>query len=188
MTQTMKGLTTDQRKRIEHNVWQILQVIDDPERAGIKDTPRRVAKFYAEFLNTPAFELTCFDGEGYDQMIVSSQIQFYSLCEHHLAPFFGIGAIAYVPGKKIVGISKLARTLDKFARQLSNQERITQQVATYLMEELQPRGVGVILKARHMCQEMRGVEKPGTITTTSAMVGVFKKDHKARQEFLNLIK
>jgi len=174
---------------IEDNVKKIIQALDDnPDREGLKETPKRYAKFLKEFLNPPNWNCTTFDSEGYDEMIVQSNISFYSLCEHHLAPFFGKGFIAYIPDKKIVGLSKLARTLETFSRRLQNQERITQQVAEFLEKELQPQGVAVVLKAKHLCMEMRGVKKHNTFTTTSKMTGVFKTDLNARQEFLNLIK
>ena len=121
-------------------------------------------------------------------LLGQSDIPFYSLCEHHLAPFFGTGFIAYVPDKKIVGLSKLARVLDKFARRFQNQERITTQVAEYLNKELEPKGVAVILKAQHLCMSMRGIKKPNTTTTTSKMVGVFLNDQSARNELLQIIK
>lgn len=120
-------------------------------------------------------------------MIVQTDIPFYSLCEHHLAPFFGVGHIAYIPNGKIVGLSKLARTLDYYARNLQNQERITTQVAERLQQELNPKGVGVVLKATHLCMSMRGVQKPNTWTTTSKMTGIMFDDLNARNEFLNLI-
>lgn len=162
----------------------------DVTREGLQDTPKRYVKFLKEFLSPPAFNFTTFDSEQYDQMIVSSEIPFFSLCEHHLAPFFGTASIAYIPGEnnKIVGISKLPRTLEMFAAQLQNQERITKQVAEKLMLELDAAGVAVVVKARHLCQEMRGVKKTGCQTTTSAMLGVFSTDLNARNEFLHFIK
>lgn len=155
-------------------------------REGLKETPNRYVKFLEEFLNPPAFEFTTFKADN-DEMVIVQDIDFYSLCEHHMAPFFGKGAIAYVPTDRIVGLSKLPRALDLFARKFQNQERIAHQLAEFIMEKLKPKGVGVILKARHLCMEMRGVRKPGTMTTTSAMRGVFKDDLNCRQEFLKLI-
>ena len=171
-------------------VIRILQAIgEDPNREGLRDTPNRYMKAMREFLSPPEFKLTTFEGENYDEMIVSSEIEFHSFCEHHMLPFFGVAAIGYIPGEnhKIVGISKLPRTLEKFSRRLQNQERITYQVADFLMKELDAKGVGVILKARHFCQELRGVKKSGTQTTTSALRGVFK-ELEVREEFLKLIK
>ena len=160
---------------------------EDPDREGLKETPKRYIKFYKEFLAKPEFKFTTFDSEGYDQMIVQNNIPFYSLCEHHIAPFFGTGVVAYIPQGRIVGLSKLARTLDHFARRLQNQERITNQVAELIQEKLNPKGVAVILKAKHLCMEMRGVKKHDTYTTTSKMIGAFRNDEKARNELLQFI-
>lgn len=155
---------------------------------GMKMTPKRFVKFWKEFVTPDQFQLTTFDSEGCDGIIISKDIPFFSICEHHLAPFFGTAAIAYIPnGKKIVGISKLPRTLELFARRPQNQERITKQVAEYLMKNLEARGVAVIINARHLCQEMRGVKKPGVNTITSEMLGVFKDDSSARNELMNLL-
>lgn len=160
---------------------------EDIQREGLKETPKRYVKFYDEFLSPKKFEMTTFT-EKVDEMILVKDIPFYSLCEHHLAPFFGIAHIAYLPSKgKICGISKIPRTLDMFARRLQNQERITNQVANFMMDALSPLGVGVCLEARHLCMEMRGIQKPGAITSTCALLGVFKEGP-ARAEFLQLIK
>jgi len=165
----------------------ILQYVgEDVKREGLKETPKRYIKFLEEFLNPAPFEFTTFSADN-DEMVIVKDIPFYSLCEHHMAPFFGTGAIAYVPNEKIVGLSKLPRALDMFARRFQNQERIAHQLSEYIMEKLNPKGVGIILKARHLCVEMRGVKKPGTETITSAMRGVFKTDLNCRQEFLKLI-
>lgn len=162
---------------------------EDTLREGLLETPKRYVNFMQQFLNPAPFNFTTFTDYETDEMIIVKDIPFYSLCEHHLAPFFGTGHIAYIPANgKIVGLSKLPRVLDLFARKLQNQERITQQVATYLMDKLNPKGVAVVLNARHLCIEMRGVEKAGAVTITSAMLGVFKKEQNTRQEFLNLIK
>jgi GTP cyclohydrolase I len=141
-----------------------------------------------EFLTTPEFNFTVFDSEGMDEMVLQTNIPFYSLCEHHIAPFFGYAHVAYIPNGKIVGISKLARTVDLYAHNLQNQERITQQVAERLQTELNALGVAVVLTAQHTCMSMRGVKKHDTWTTTSKMLGVFKDDLNARNEFLSLIK
>lgn len=161
---------------------------EDINREGLQDTPKRYIKFMREFLTPKEFNFTTFDAEGTDEMIVQTNIPFYSLCEHHTAPFFGIGHIAYIPDKKIVGLSKLARTLDFYANRFQNQERITTQIAERLDKELTPKGVAVSLKAQHLCMCMRGVKKHDTWTITSKLLGVFKNDKKARSEFLNLIK
>jgi GTP cyclohydrolase I len=173
---------------LESSVKNILAHFDtDPDREGLCDTPRRYVKFLTEFMKPSEFELTEFDGEGYDQMVIQTGIQFHSLCEHHLAPFYGIGHIAYIPNGKVVGLSKLARTLEKFASRFQNQERISRQVAQYLNEKLQPKGVAVVLRAKHMCMGMRGVRKHGASTITSEVLGVFREDALCRNEFFQLI-
>lgn len=156
----------------------------DPEREGLTQTPKRYIKFLEEFLSPPAFEVTTFTNEGKgSSMVTQSGIQFYSLCEHHMVPFFGTASIGYIPGERIVGLSKLARILDHAARRFQNQERITEQVADILEEQLKPRGVAVLLKARHLCVEMRGIRKPGTETTTSVFRGDLDRPD-CRMEFL----
>lgn len=172
---------------LERAVKTILSGFDDVNREGLQDTPKRYIKFLEEFLNPPEFNFTTFDAEGTDEMIIQMNIPFYSLCEHHLAPFFGVGHIAYVPKKKIIGLSKLARTLEWYSRRFQNQERITTQVAEKLMTELDAEGVAVVLKAQHLCMAMRGVKKHDTWTMTSKMMAIFKTDLNCRQEFLNLI-
>jgi len=172
----------------EDNFVRILQAIgEDPNREGLQDTPRRYLKFLREFLSPPDFKYTTFSAEGMDQMIVQSNIPFYSLCEHHIAPFFGYATIAYIPDKKIVGLSKLARTLETYSRRLQNQERITTQVADRLMKELSPAGVAVSIRAQHLCMAMRGVKKHDTWTTTSIVRGVFAEDPSAKDEFMKYI-
>lgn len=167
----------------------ILELLgEDPNREGLKETPKRYVKFMREFLEPKQFNFTTFDAEGTDEMILQTNIPFYSLCEHHTAPFFGVGHIAYIPDKKIVGLSKLARTLDLYANRFQNQERITTQVAQRLQDELSPKGVAVSLKAQHLCMCMRGVKKHDTWTITTKLIGAFKNDDKARTEFLNMLK
>jgi len=165
----------------------MIEYFDDINREGLRDTPRRYIKFLTEFLSPDDFNYTTFDSEGMDQMIVQTDIPFYSLCEHHLAPFYGVGHIAYIPNGKIVGLSKLARTLEYYARGFQNQERITTQVADRLQSELSPLGVAVVVKAQHLCMAMRGVKKHNTWTTTSCVRGMFKEDLNCRNEFLSLI-
>ena len=174
--------------QLEKNVYNILKEFDNPEREGLKETPKRYIKFLREFLTPKEFNFTAFDAEGADEMIIQTNIPFYSLCEHHIAPFFGVANVAYIPNDKIVGLSKLARVVDLYANKLQNQERITTQIAERLMKELNPKGVAVSMKAQHLCMCMRGVKKHDTWTTTSKMVGTFKEDLNCRQEFLNLIK
>jgi len=173
----------------EWHVQQILKYLgEDIDREGLRETPKRYIKFLKEFLQKTEFKFTAFDAEGTDEMIIVNNIPFYSLCEHHMAPFYGTAAIAYVPTDKIVGISKLPRTLDHYANMLQNQERITTQVAERLQKELNPKGVAVLLKAQHLCMNMRGVKKHDTWTITSKMMGIFLEQGQARAEFLDLIK
>lgn len=179
---------TDGNIEIQENVLRLIQYFDDGNREGLQETPKRYVKFLQEFLNPPKFNFTTFDSEGYDQMIIVKDIPFYSLCEHHLAPFFGKGHIAYIPNEKIVGISKLPRTLELYSRSFQNQERITKQVAERLNNELKPKGVAVVLEAEHLCMAMRGVKKPNCKTITSELIGAFKTDLDCRSEFMSLIK
>ena len=173
----------------EFHFQQILKALgEDPTREGLKETPKRYIKFMREFLEPKEFNFTTFDAEGTDEMIIQTNIPFYSICEHHTAPFFGIANVAYIPAEKIVGLSKLARTVDLFANRFQNQERITSQIAEKLQTELNPRGVAVHLKAQHLCMCMRGVKKHDTWTSTSKLLGLFKEDLNVRNEFLSLIK
>lgn len=172
--------------------WHFQQILEqlgeDPSREGLIETPKRYIKFLREFLQPKEFNFTSFDAEGTDEMILQTNIPFYSLCEHHTAPFFGVANVAYIPNGKIVGLSKLARCVDLYANRFQNQERITTQIAERIQKELSPKGVAVTLKAQHLCMCMRGVKKHDTWTMTSKMLGVFKDDSMARNEFLNLIK
>jgi GTP cyclohydrolase I len=152
-----------------------------------RETPRRMAAAYAELLTPTPFAPTTFpNDEGYDELVVARSIPFHSLCEHHLLPFFGVAHVGYLPGKRILGLSKLARVVDLFARDLQLQERLTKQVANWLEEHLQPKGVGVVLEAEHLCMSLRGVQKTGSRTVTSALHGLLREDHRTRQEFLDL--
>lgn len=159
---------------------------EDLRREGLADTPRRVASFLEAFSSPVPFEFTTFDSEGMSEMIVQAGIPFYSLCEHHMLPFFGTAVVGYIPDGKIVGLSKLARAVKFHASGLQNQERITQAVAHALHEALHPKGVGVWLSARHLCMEMRGVGVAGAVTHTSCLQGALLTDDKARAEFLRL--
>ena len=171
---------------IEDNIIRILEYLgEDPNREGLKDTPKRYIKFLKEFTQPKEFIFTTFEKECYDEMILMKDINFYSLCEHHIAPFFGKAKIAYIPNKKVVGLSKLARCVDLYANKFQNQERITYQIAERLMNELDPKGVAVTLEAQHLCMSMRGVKKHEAMTKTTALYGVFKTDDKARNEFIN---
>jgi GTP cyclohydrolase I len=159
----------------------------DPDSEHLRDTPRRVARAYADFLTPKSFRLTTFpNDEGYDQLIIARNIKFHSLCEHHLLPFVGVAHVAYLPRERILGLSKLARLVEMFARDLQVQERMTQQIANWLEEHLNPKGVGVIIEAEHMCMALRGVEKPGSTAVTSALLGVVRNDMRTREEFLRL--
>jgi GTP cyclohydrolase I len=159
----------------------------DPRDPHLADTPRRVADAYAELLTPPPFDFTTFpNDEGYNELVMATSIPVQSLCEHHLLPFTGIAHIGYLPGERILGLSKLARVLDLFARDLQVQERLTQQVADWLQEKLNPRGVGVVIEAEHLCMSLRGVRARGSRTTTSALHGVLREDARSRQEFFAL--
>lgn len=158
---------------------------EDVDRPGLRETPRRVAHAFAELLTAEPFELTTFPNEErYDELVLVRDIPFHSLCEHHLLPFHGVAHVAYLPDERILGISKLARVVDLFARGLQVQERLTVQVAGWLDEQLAPKGVGVVLEAEHLCMTLRGVQKPGTRTVTSALHGLLRDDARTRQEFL----
>lgn len=164
----------------------VIDCFDDSSREGLRDTPKRYIKFLEEFLTPEPFIFTTFDAEGMDEMITQANIPFYSLCEHHLAPFFGTAIVAYIPNTKIVGLSKIARTVDLYARAFQNQERLTMQIANRLQSELDPKGVAVQIKAQHLCMAMRGIKKHDTHTITTRLTGAFKDDAKCRSEFLNL--
>jgi GTP cyclohydrolase I len=160
----------------------------DLDEPGLRETPHRIASAYAELLTPVPFNATTFpNDEDYDELVVVRDIPFQSLCMHHMLPFQGTAQIAYLPGERIVGLSKLGRVVDMFARDLQVQERLTTQVADWLEEELAPRGVGVIIEAEHLCMSMRGVQKPGSLTVTSALRGAVKDDPRTRQEFLSLV-
>lgn len=153
----------------------------------LRETPRRIAKAYAELLSPQEFSPTTFpNDEAYDELVVVREIPFQSLCAHHLLPFHGNAHVAYLPGERIIGLSKLGRVVDLFARDLQVQERLTTQIADWLDAALAPRGVGVIIEAEHMCMSLRGVQKPGALTVTSALRGAVKDDARTRQEFLSL--
>jgi GTP cyclohydrolase I len=154
---------------------------------SLSGTPRRMARLYSELLTPTAFNPTTFPNDGgYDELVVARGIPFHSLCEHHLLPFVGVAHVGYLPGGRILGISKLARVVDFFARSLQVQERLTTQVAGWLQRELAPKGVGVVLEADHLCMSLRGVQKQGATTVTSALHGLVRDDPRTRQEFLAL--
>jgi GTP cyclohydrolase I len=159
----------------------------DPDAEHLADTPRRVADSYAELLARPPFRLTTFaNDEGYNEMVLARSLPVHSLCEHHLLPFSGIAHVGYLPGERILGLSKLARVVEMFARDLQVQERLTQQVADWLQEHLDPRGVGVVIEAEHLCMSLRGVRATGSRTVTSAVHGLVRDDARTRAEFFSL--
>ena len=159
----------------------------DLAQPGLEDTPRRVAAAYAELLTPRAFNPTTFpNDEGYDELVLARDIPFHSLCQHHMLPFTGIAHVGYLPGERIVGLSKLARVVELFARRLQVQERLTQQVADWLQEHLSPKGVGVVLEAEHLCMTLRGVQASGSRTVTSALHGLLREDPSSRAEFFAL--
>ena len=154
---------------------------------SLRDTPRRLARLYGELLTPAPFNPTTFPNDGgYDEMVVARSIPFHSLCEHHLLPFVGVAHVAYLPGERVLGLSKLARVVDFYARSLQVQERLTTQVAGWLERTLEPKGVGVVLEAEHLCMSLRGVQKQGATTVTSALRGQVRDDPRTRQEFLAL--
>jgi len=159
----------------------------DLDDESLSQTPRRVAAAFAELLTPIEFEATTFpNDEGYDELVIARSIPFHSLCEHHLLPFQGVAHVAYLPGERIIGLSKLARVVEMFSRRLQVQERLTVQIARWLEEQLQPRGVGVVMEAEHLCMSLRGVRKPGATTVTSALYGLVREDVRTREEFLSL--
>ena len=181
------------KDKIKKGVKLILEGIgEDPERPGIKDTPMRVANMYTEIfagLKTPEDDLLRgIEGESHDEMVLIKDIAFYSVCEHHLLPFFGSAHIAYIPSGKITGLSELAKALEYFAKRPQVQERLTAQLADMIMERLKPKGAMVIIDAEHLCMSMRGIKKPGSRTVTSAVRGIFRSKASTREEMLGLIK
>ncbi|MEJ7751860.1 MAG: GTP cyclohydrolase I FolE, partial [Candidatus Limnocylindrales bacterium] len=183
------GEGLDSQGPVESAVRRILQEIgEDPDREGLRGTPDRVHRMYTELtagyhvdperlVNGAIFDI------DHSEMVVVREIPFHSLCEHHLLPFFGTAAVAYIPEGRVIGLSKIPRIVEMYARRLQVQERLTQQVADFLMERLAPKGVAVVLEASHLCAVMRGVRKPGTIMTTSAVLGIFRANDKTRAEF-----
>ncbi|MFC1927506.1 GTP cyclohydrolase I FolE [Chloroflexota bacterium] len=181
--------------RIKQAMVSIIRAIgEDPLREGVKDTPQRVAEMYAELFSgldiDPKAELAVDFGEGYEEMVILRDIPFYSMCEHHLLPFYGVAHVGYVPspGGRVVGVSKLARVVEICARRPQLQERMTQQIADAIFESLQPAGVAVVIQAEHLCMVMRGIKKPGTTVITSSVRGNFRSKVATRSEFLSLIR
>ncbi|KPL24343.1 MAG: GTP cyclohydrolase [Phycisphaerae bacterium SM1_79] len=180
-------------ERIEKAVREILTAVgEDTQREGLKETPERVARMYAELLGgmreDPKRYLSSVFTENYDEIVLLRNIPFYSICEHHLMPFIGSAHVAYLPSGTVLGVSKLARIVDCFARRLQTQERLTYQIADFVMDSLKPQGVTVVLEASHSCMTIRGTKKPGSVMVTSALRGIFKRDPKSRSEVLSLIR
>jgi GTP cyclohydrolase I len=189
MTKKNKPIDTD---RIIKAVQEILIAVgEDTGREGLKKTPERVARMYAELLGgmheDPKKHLKSTFTESYDEIVLLRDIPFYSICEHHLMPFIGSAHVAYLPTGTVLGISKLARIVDCFARRLQTQERLTFQIADFLMESLKSQGVAVIIESSHSCMTIRGIKKPGSVMVTSALRGLFRRDPKSRNEVLSLM-
>ncbi len=179
-------------ERIEKAVKEILLAVgEDVGRDGLKGTPERVARMYTELLagmqEEPKKHLRNVFTEKYDEVVLLRDIPFYSICEHHLMPFIGSAHVAYLPSGMVLGISKLARIVDCFTRRLQVQERLTNQIADFIMNSLKPRGVAVVLEASHSCMTIRGIKKPGSVMVTSALRGIFKSDPKSRSEVMSLM-
>ena len=186
-----KSKTID-TERIRKAVKEILLAVgEDAGREGIKGTPERVARMYTELLGgmreDPEEHVRSIFTENYDEIVLLRDIPFYSICEHHLMPFIGSAHVAYLPIGSVLGVSKLARIVDCFARRLQTQERLTYQIADFIMGRLKPRGVAVVLEASHSCMTIRGIKKPGSVMVTSALRGIFRRDPKSRNEVLSLM-
>lgn len=184
---------TDQTSSIEDAVMRLLQYIgEDVHREGLIDTPKRVIKSYSHLFSgysqKPEDILTTFSADGYDEMVLLKDIELYSMCEHHMLPFIGKAHVAYIPDKKIIGISKLARLVEIYARRLQIQERIGAQITSAIMKYLQPKGAACIIEAQHLCMKMRGVEKQNSVMVTSSLTGIFLDKPSVREELLRLVR
>jgi GTP cyclohydrolase I len=186
--QLIRGGAAIDLARAELAVEELLAALgQDTSDEHTRDTPRRVAAAYAEMLTPRSFNLTTFpNDEAYDELVLARDIPFHSLCQHHMLPFKGIAHVGYLPGERILGLSKLARVVELFARGLQVQERLTKQVADWLQDQLAPKGVGVVMEAEHLCMSLRGVQAAGSRTITSALHGLLRTDQRSRAEFFAL--
>ncbi len=181
------------QEKMEEAIYQLLQAIDEnPEREGLRDTPKRVAKMYQEMFSglneDPKDQFTAVFTENHDELVLVKDIPFYSMCEHHLVPFFGVAHVAYLPSEgRVTGLSKLARAVEVASKRPQLQERLTEQVAKALEEALHPKGIFVMIEAEHLCMTMRGIKKPGSKTVTTVSKGIYKEDYQGRKEVLSLI-
>ena len=189
MKQKPKKIDTEKIKKAVTEI--LLAIGEDVNRDGLKHTPERVAKMYDELLagmrEDPKTHLNRVFKENYDEIVLLRDIPFYSICEHHLMPFIGSAHVAYLPSGLVLGVSKMARIVDSFAKRLQVQERLTDQIADFIMNNLKPKGVAVVLEASHSCMTIRGIKKPGSVMVTSSLRGIFKKDPRSRNEILSLI-
>jgi len=189
MAKKRKTVDTERIRKAAKEI--LLALGEDTESEGLKKTPERVARMYAELLGgmheDPKKHIRSIFTENYDEIVLLRDIPFYSICEHHLMPFIGSAHVAYLPSGTVLGVSKLARIVDCFARRLQTQERLTYQIADFIMNSLKPKGVAVVLEASHSCMTIRGIKKPGSVMVTSALRGIFKKDPRSRNEVMSLM-
>ncbi|MBL7185109.1 MAG: GTP cyclohydrolase I FolE [Phycisphaerae bacterium] len=189
MTKKNKPIDSERIKKAVREI--LLAVGEDVEREGLKETPDRVARMYAELLGgmreEPEKHLRSVFTENYEEIVLLRNVPFYSICEHHMMPFIGSAHVAYLPSGSVLGVSKLARIVDSFARRLQTQERLTYQIADFIMSSLKSQGVAVVLEASHSCMTIRGIKKPGSTMVTSALRGIFKRDPKSRSEIMSLM-
>ena len=189
MTKKHKPIDSERIKKAVREI--LIAVGEDFEREGLRETPDRVARMYAELLGgmreEPEKHLRSVFTENYEEIVLLRDVPFYSICEHHLMPFIGSAHVAYLPSGSVLGVSKLARIVDSFARRLQTQERLTYQIADFIMNSLKSQGVAVVLEASHSCMTIRGIKKPGSTMVTSALRGIFKRDPKSRSEIMSLM-
>jgi len=190
MAKKSKTIDTERIRKAVREI--LLAAGEDINREGLRNTPQRVAKMYAELLagmhEDPKEHIRSVFTENYDEIVLLRDIPFHSICEHHLLPFIGSAHVAYLPSGGVIGVSKLARIVDCFARRLQSQERLTYQIADFIMNSLKPQGVAVVIEASHSCMTIRGIKKPGSVMVTSALRGIFRRDPKSRNEVLGLMR